>query len=52
MYKASFDMKLAPFVRNIPVSALYEPPFMTETLSRLDHAAENRLFCVVTGDSG
>ena len=52
MYKASFDMKQTPFVRNIPVSALYEPQFMTETLSRLEHAAEHRLFCVVTGDSG
>ena len=52
MYKASFDMKQTPFVRNIPVSALYEPQFMTETLSRLDHVAEHRLFCVVTGDSG
>ena len=52
MYKASFDMKQTPFVRNIPVSALYEPQFMTETLSRLGHAAEHRLFCVVTGDSG
>jgi len=52
MYNASFDMKNTPFVRNIPVNALYEPQFMTETLRRLGHAAEHRLFCVVISDSG
>ena len=52
MYKASFDMKQTPFVRNIPVGSMYESRSMKETICRLDHVAEHQLFCVVTGDSG
>ena len=52
MFKAFFEMKHTPFVRDVPVNALYEPPFLTEILCRLEHVAENRLFGVLTGDSG
>ena len=52
MFKAFFEMKHTPFIRNVPVGALYEPSFLTEILCRLEHVAENRLFGVVTGDSG
>ena len=47
MYEAFFEMKRLPFVRDVPVKYLYEPPFITETLCRLEHVAENRLFGVV-----
>lgn len=52
MYETFFEMKRLPFVRDVPVKYLYEPSFITETLCRLEHVAENRLFGVVTGDSG
>ncbi len=52
MYETFFEMKHTPFVRNVPVESLYEPPFMTEILSRMDFVAKNRLFGMVAGDPG
>ena len=52
MYLAFFDMQNMPFVRSVPVSALYEPAEVSEALGRLGYTAEKQLFAVVTGDSG
>ena len=52
MYEDYFGMIHTPFVRNVPPEDLYESQAMKETLSRLEYAAENQLFAVVTADSG
>lgn len=52
MYLVFFNMKNMPFVRSVPVSALYEPPEVSDALGRLGYTADKQLFAVVTGDSG
>jgi type II secretory pathway predicted ATPase ExeA len=47
-----FNFKQQPFERNIPVEHLYSTPKSDELLSRLDYAARNRKFIVVTGPVG
>jgi type II secretory pathway predicted ATPase ExeA len=41
-----------PFERNIPTGHLYTTPKVGELLSRLDYAARNRKFIVITGGVG
>ncbi len=52
MYEEYFSMDHTPFVRNIPVSNLYESPAFLETLGRLSYVADRQMFAVVTADSG
>lgn len=52
MYESFFGMERTPFVRNVPVSSLYESRAMTEVISRLGYVAEQQGFAVVTADSG
>ncbi|MCD7714876.1 MAG: AAA family ATPase [Lachnospiraceae bacterium] len=52
MYKAFYEMKRLPFVRNVPINELYESPAMADALGRLTYGADNQLFVVVTADSG
>ena len=47
-----FNFKHMPFERDIPPERLYSTPKFDELLSRLQYAAMNRKFCVVTGNSG
>ncbi len=47
-----FNFKLMPFERDIPVEHLYTTPKFDELLSRLEYAARNRKFSVVTGGVG
>jgi len=52
VYKAFFEMERTPFVRNIPPEYLYESPAISEALARLEHAADNQQFAVVTSQPG
>ena len=52
MFEAFFEMQHTPFSRDVPPEALYEPPFLADTLGRLSYAADRQLFAVVTGDAG
>jgi len=52
MMEQFFNFKRAPFERNVPVEHLYATPRFDELLSRLDYAARNRKFSVVTGGVG
>ena len=52
MYEKEFSLERMPFVRNVPSEQLYESPAMKEALSRLQYAASNQLFAVVTADAG
>lgn len=52
MYEEFFGMTHTPFVRNVPVSALYETPAMKEVLGRLRYIADNKGFAVLTADAG
>ena len=52
MIEQFFNFKHMPFERNIPTDYLYTTPKFDELLSRLDYAARNRKFCVVTGNVG
>ena len=52
MYEAFFEMKQAPFVSGIDTKALYMSPMLDETLSRLNYAAKEQLFAIVTADVG
>jgi len=47
-----FNFKHTPFERDIPTEQLYSTPKFDELLSRLDYAARNRKFSVVTGNVG
>lgn len=47
-----FNFKQTPFERDIPVEHLYTTPKSDELLSRLEYAAMNRKFIVVTGGVG
>ena len=52
MIEQFFSFKHMPFERNIPPEHLYTTPKFDELLSRLDYAARNRKFIVVTGGVG
>jgi type II secretory pathway predicted ATPase ExeA len=52
MMEQFFHLTQAPFERNIPVEHLYTTPKLDELLSRLDYAARNRKFSVITGGVG
>lgn len=52
MMEQFFNFKRAPFERNIPTDQLYTTPKFDELLSRLDYAARNRKFSVITGCVG
>jgi type II secretory pathway predicted ATPase ExeA len=47
-----FNLKQTPFERDIPVEHMYTTPKFDELLSRLEYAAINRKFIVVTGAVG
>ena len=51
MYEAFFEMTNTPFVKNIPVSSLYIPPFIEEAQGRLTYGVDNNLF-IVESDAG
>ncbi len=52
MFEAFFEMKQAPFVSSIDTDALYMSPMLDEALSRLNYAAKEQLFAIVTADVG
>jgi len=52
MMEQFYHFKQLPFERNIPVEHLYTTPRFDELLSRLDYAARNRKFIVLTGGVG
>jgi len=52
MIEQFFKFKQIPFERNIPIEHLYTTPKFDELLSRLDYAARNRKFIVITGGVG
>jgi type II secretory pathway predicted ATPase ExeA len=52
MIEQFFKFKQIPFERNIPIEHLYTTPKFDELLSRLDYAARNRKFSVITGCVG
>jgi type II secretory pathway predicted ATPase ExeA len=52
MTEQFFNFKHMPFERNIPTEHLYTTPKFDELLSRLEYAARNRKFSVVTGAVG
>jgi len=52
MMEQFFHFKQAPFERNIPIEHLYTTPKFDELLSRLEYAARNRNFIVITGGVG
>lgn len=52
MYEKFFDMEKTPFLNSIPTDSLYMSPMLDETLGRLNYAASNRLFALVTADVG
>jgi len=47
-----FDLKTAPFTRDIPTGELYSSITMEEVLGRLTYAAEKQLFAIMTSDVG
>ena len=47
-----FNFKHVPFERDIPIENLYTSPKFDELLSRLEYAAMNRKFSVITGGVG
>jgi len=52
MIEQFFNFKHMPFERDIPTENLYTTPKFDELLSRLDYAARNRKFIVITGGVG
>jgi len=50
--ESHFNLRRSPFARDLPPGALYLPRGAQELLSRLEFAAANRNFVVVTGDVG
>ena len=51
MYEEMYNMKHTPFLNNIPVDALYIDE-LEETIGRLQYAAQNLLFAVLTAGVG
>ena len=52
MVEQFFNFKKMPFERDIPTEHLYTAPNFDELLLRLDYAARNRKFIVITGGVG
>lgn len=52
MMEQFYHFKQTPFERNIPIEHLYTTPKFDELLSRMDYAARNRKFIVITGGVG
>lgn len=52
MIEQFFKFRQMPFERNIPTEHLYATPKVDELISRLDYAARNRKFSVITGGVG
>ena len=52
MMEQFYNFKHTPFERDIPAEHLYTTPKFDELLSRLDYAARNRKFTVITGGVG
>ena len=52
MMEQFFNFRRIPFERDIPEEHLYTTPKFEELISRLDYAARNRKFSVVTGGVG
>jgi type II secretory pathway predicted ATPase ExeA len=52
MVEAFFGFHRLPFERDIPTQSLYSTPRFDELMSRLEHTARYRKFCVVTGEVG
>ena len=52
MYENFYEMQHTPFVRDVPISELYESSAMSDALGRLAYAADRQLFAVVTADAG
>lgn len=52
MMEQFYNFRHTPFGRDIPTEHLYATPKFDELLSRLDYAARNRKFVVITGGVG
>ena len=52
MTEQFFNFRQIPFERDIPTEHLYTSPMFDELLSRLEYAARNRKFSVITGGVG
>jgi len=52
MFEEFYGFSAAPFSRGLPVSALYRDNDRDEHVDRLKYAAKNRLFAVISGESG
>jgi len=52
MFEAFFNFTKTPFQRDIPPNALYMNPHFKALQDRISHGVSNRLFLLVTGDSG
>ena len=52
MIEQFYNFKHTPFERDIPTEHLYTTPKFDELLSRLDYAARNRKFIIITGGVG
>ena len=52
MIEQFFDLKAAPFTRDIPADELYRSIMLEEVLGRLTYAAEKQLFAILTADVG
>lgn len=52
MFEQHFGLGRTPFVREIPIEALYRSEAHKEALARLRYTAENRTFMALTGASG
>lgn len=52
MFEQYYNFLHTPFTRNIPEDHLYSNTDLEEVCSKLEYAARNRLFAVVTGDVG
>ena len=52
MFEQHFSFHRTPFVREVPVEALYRSQTHKEALARLRYVAENRMFMALTGASG
>lgn len=52
MFESFFGFQKNPFQRDIPVSELFVTPAHEEMVSRLQYAAQNRMFAMATGEVG
>jgi general secretion pathway protein A len=52
MYESFFNLKTTPFSRGLAADRLLQTPAMQEVAARLDYAAQDRLFAILTGTVG